>query len=80
MTLSTVARDTHSIAQTRELESTKRVLPQVLARGINKLRTVAVNLSSMQDMLFYTGLDVREVAHDVQLQVSSYVTKTLKTT
>ena len=34
--IATVSRQEHRVAQTRELECTKRVLPQVLKRGKDK--------------------------------------------
>lgn len=54
--LSTLSRTEHSIPQTRELECTKIVVPQVKDRGLN----------------------IVEVAHDMQQQVSKFVTNEMK--
>lgn len=56
MGISTISRTGHGVAQTRELQCTKTVLPAVIARGV----------------------DVREVAHDMQAQVTRFVTTELK--
>ena len=65
--ISTIARTEHSVAQTRELACTKRVLPQVLARGQSFFHIHSI------DCEICTGLQVTEVAHDIQQQVSKYV-------
>ena len=38
--ISTVARSDHAIAQTRELQCTKVVIPQVIARGIMTMKSM----------------------------------------
>ena len=61
--ISTIARTEHSVAQTRELH----VLPQVLARGQSFFHIHST------DSEICTGLQVTEVAHNIQQQVSKYV-------
>ena len=81
LSISTVSRSMHSVAQTRELVCTKIVLPQVIDRGMyicilneKKRRIIKKHIF----LCSYIGLDVREIAHDVQSQVSHYVTSELK--
>ena len=75
--ISTVSRSEHHVAQTRELESTKIVVPQVIARGelhnIYKCLNVCLTL-----IVRFTGLNVVEVAHDMQLAVRRYLMQDLK--
>ncbi len=66
--ISTVSRSDHGCAQTRELACTKIVIPQAIARG-------KLNVFLLTQWLRTTlGLNVVEVAHDIQQQVSKFVT------
>ena len=62
------------MAQTRELVCTKIVLPQVVDRGKYLERKKLLKYI----YCLFIGLDIREVAHDCQTQVSRYVTSELK--
>lgn len=74
LSISTVSRKEHLAAQTREIVATKEVLPQVTGRG--KLRQ-----NDLESILALTclvlDLNVVEVAHDYQPQVTRYVTDEL---
>ena len=61
--------------QTREFACTKVVLPQVLERGRAIQYSVFINYACA--FLYNVGLHVTEVAHDIQQQVSRYVTSDL---
>ena len=67
--ISTISRSVHRVAQTRELECTKVVLPEVIGRG--KLQTLMYLI--IITILLFPGLNVVEVAHDMQLAVGRYV-------
>ena len=68
--MKTLSRSDHSIAQTRELACTKIVLPQVMARGECLILLNRINL-------FFLGMNIVEVAHDMNSTVSSYITDEL---
>ena len=70
--LSTLSRKEHSVAQTREFECTKVVVPQVQARGLLQCLVSKISIA------YCSGLRVVEVAHDMQLQVSKFVKNDLK--
>ena len=70
--ISTISRADHGIAQTRELACTKVVVPQAVARGIF-LWYESCSLAQP-----CAGLNVVEVAHDIQQQVSKYISSDLK--
>lgn len=69
----TVSRKEHSIAQTRELECTKAVLPQVLEQG----GTVYYN-NIITFICVYLDLKIVEVAHDNETRVKGYITEDLR--
>ena len=73
--LCTISRVDHSTAQTRELECTKVVIPQVIYQG-NQC-TLCDSESGKFMCCFATGLRVVEIAHDMQTQVTRYVTAEL---
>ena len=62
----TVSRREHTIAQTRELEATKAVLPQALEQG----GILLVNLTCNNNTIV-AGLKIVEVAHDNATSVKS---------
>ena len=67
------------MAQTRELVCTKIVLPQVVDRGKYLERKKLLKYTyGMYIYSLFIGLDIREVAHDCQTQLSRYVTSELK--
>lgn len=69
--ISTISRKEHLAVQTREVVATKEVLPQVIGRG--KLRQCTnVSCPCIQSHLVL-GLNVVEMAHDYQPQVTRYV-------
>ena len=70
--VSTLSRIEHSVAQTREFECSKVVVPQVQARGLFQCLVSKISIS------YCSGLRVVEVAHDKQLQVSKFVKNDLK--
>ena len=74
--ISTLSRTEHSTAQTRETECCKVVLPQVQKRGQNSILELYLVLICLT-YLCALGLHITEVAHDIQGQVSKYVTKDL---
>lgn len=87
----TVSRTEHSTAQTREIQCTKTVLPQVLEQGtctcvyVMKSLVRHVNVHKyvitckyIIIILCLPDLKVVEVAHDHQVQVTKYVTEDLK--
>ena len=74
--VSTISRKDHGIAQTREVACTKVVLPQAIARGT--LKWGLDKYMHMHAISKLIGLNIVEVAHDIQKQVSSYVTNQLK--
>ena len=76
MGISTLSRTEHSTAQTRETECCKVVLPQVQKRGQNSILELYLVLI-YPTYLCALGLHITEVAHDIQGQVSKYVTKDL---
>ena len=61
-----VSREEHTIAQTRELVCTKKVLPEVISR-------TAMCIIQVPTLLLYTGQNVVEVAHNIQHSVSRYI-------
>ena len=68
----TVSREQHTIAQTRELECTKIVIPEVISPGII--------LNEMHGCIYIhpcAGLNVVEIARDIQLPVSKFITDSL---
>ncbi len=71
---SNVSRTEHNCAQTREVACTKKVLPQVLEKGIN----MSMSFLFILYMCFVVGLNIVEVAHDNQPVVKKYVTDELK--
>ena len=71
---STVSRNEHTCAQTREVACTKIVLPQVLEKGI----VIPMPFSFIMYMYFDVGLNIVEVPHDNQPVVKKYVTDELK--
>ena len=81
--ISTYSRAEHSIPQTREVACTKQVLPQVLARGktpmyIHIPTWMPTHLHTNSDVeCLVLGLRITEVAHDIQQQVSCYVSTEL---
>ena len=64
-----MSRSEHSCAQTREFECTKIVVPQVVDGGMYTCK-----YNNNLDMLLFVGLNVVEVAHDMQKQIARYVT------
>ena len=72
MGITTRSRADHSTAQTRELECTKVVLPEVIARGKVWCGSGDCNIVSCT-----SGLNVVEVAHDIQTQVARHITSDL---
>ena len=65
------------MAQTRELECTKVVVPQVVARG--RLQELYTHIKLYIMSIHHSpGLKVVEVAHDMQLAVGRYVKQDLK--
>ena len=76
MGISTLSRTEHSTAQTRETECCTVVLPQVQKRGQNSILELYLVLIYLT-YLCALGLHITEVAHDIQGQVSKYVTKDL---
>ncbi len=71
--ISTLSRTDHAVAQTREFQCTTVVLPQVIARG-----EMILIVKQSNHVFVFTALNVTEDAHDMQAQVSKYVTQTLK--
>ena len=71
MGICTVSWEQHTIAQTRELECTKIVLPEVISRGRYTEGIILVHRA------MYLGLNVVEVAHDIQHSVTRYITDSL---
>ena len=71
MGISTISRPDHPTAQTKELQCTKVVLPQVLARGFCGIHA---NRDLHITRIFFAGLNITEVAHDIQQQMSPYIT------
>ena len=69
----TVSRREHTIAQTRELEATKAVLPQALEQG----GILLVNLTCNNNTII-AGLKIVEVAHDNATSVKKYITEDLR--
>ena len=61
------------MAQNCELECTKVLLPQVKARGLYS----DTNVWHLYFSAKLTGLNIVEVAHDMQQQVARYVTSGL---
>ena len=59
------------MAQTRELECTKAVMPQVIVR--NRLLGYCTCKRVHMSVYHYAGLKVVEVAHDMQLVVGHHV-------
>ena len=76
--ISTISRGEHHVAQTRELECTKVVVPQVVARGRLQSWAIYVYKALHMSIHHYPGLKVVEVAHDMQLAVGRYVKQDLK--
>ena len=72
-----MCRPEHAIAQTREFQCTKVVLPQVIGRG-EIIIYLNISFIFMLSYIIYLGLNVTEVGHDMQAQVSKYVTETLQ--
>ena len=67
--ISTLSRAVHGTAQTREYACTKVVIPQVIARGMH------VCVWCCEVRVLFTGLKIKEVAHDIQQQVSKYINR-----
>ena len=65
--ISTIARTEHSVAQTKELACTKHVYHKWLLEV-----SLFFHIHSI-DCEICTGLQVTEVAHDIEQQVSKYV-------
>ena len=70
--ISTISRTEHNTAQTRELACTKEVLPQVLSRGMGS------DERFYRLLLCNAGLNITEVAHDMQLQVAKHIKNDLQ--
>ena len=73
--ISTISRREHLAAQSRELVATREVLPQVTGRG--KLRQ-EINIDVYPYTCLVLELNIVEVAHDYQPQVTRYVTDDLQ--
>ena len=75
----TVSRKERAIAQTRELEATKAVLPQVLEQGgiLHACEHLLLVFMVTMYMCVYTDLKIMKVAHDNATSVKSYITKDL---
>ena len=69
----------HTIAQTRELEATKALLPQVLEQGgiLHACEHLLPVFMVTMYMCVYTDLKIMEVAHDNATFVKSYITEDL---
>ena len=68
--ISTLSRADHGIPQTREVACTKEVLRLHEVRHVNRGLQNAIHK-------FLVGLNVTEVAHDIQQQVSRFITADL---
>ena len=73
--ISTISRREHLAAQSRELVATREVLPQVTGKG--KLRQ-EINIDVYPYTYLVLELNIVEVAHDYQPQVTRYVTDDLQ--
>ncbi len=69
-----MSRTDHGVAQTRELQCTKIAVPQAIARGTVPFMYIILCYRVYHNN---SGLNVVEVAHDMQHQVSRYVTSDL---
>ena len=81
--ISTVSRKEHASAQTREVQCTKLVLPEVIQRGTLSPLCIYNSLGNnlhVHIIILFTGLKVVEVAHDYQAQVQKYVVDELNLT
>ena len=63
----TLSRKEHAVAQTRELEATKIVVPEVNEKGTPS------NYNSKQFNNYSLGLNVVEVAHDNCFSVKTFI-------
>ena len=63
----TLSRKEHAVAQTRELEATKTVVPQVIEKGTTS------TYNSKQLNYYSLGLNVVEVAHDNCSSVKRFI-------